>query len=72
MQDYDAGYAAGYAQGKIDAANELTGIQNNQGLCICGRGVAHWRCDPFRSEIHGNYTPVLMCDECAYDSAREI
>ena len=39
--------------------------------CIRGKeAIPHL--DPFASDVHGNYTLLVQCDKCSYESSREI
>lgn len=31
-----------------------------------------WKPDPYASELHGDETPHLMCENCAHESAMDI
>ncbi len=37
-----------------------------------GEIVVRWRSDPFQEEIHGDLTPMWLCDECEYQSDMDI
>jgi len=34
--------------------------------------MIEWRSDPFEEEIHGDSTPMWLCDECEHEYAMDI
>lgn len=51
-------------------------IVNLTGRCSCGKPVAKQEAipypDPFNEDVHGDSTPVVMCDKCRQQRADDV
>ena len=51
-------------------------MSDSQKCCVCGKEISGDEAipspDPYASEIAGNETPVIECNDCRFESCQDI